>query len=113
MTSLGGEADVDVDPGRNELLQLGLQAGDPERLPQVVIGPEFAFVVRAVRELGRGVASEPRVGGLAKLDAVEAGNQPRGDQRSGPTRRCAPRACRGRRSGWQLVRFGVREPGAR
>ena len=29
----GGEADVDVDPGRNELLQLGPQVGGPERLP--------------------------------------------------------------------------------
>ena len=30
---LGGEADVDVDPGRDELPQLGPQVGDPERLP--------------------------------------------------------------------------------
>ena len=122
MASLGGEADVDVDPGRNELLQLGPQVGNPERLPQVVIGAELAFVVRAVGELGRGVASEPRVGGLAELDAVEAGNQPRGDQRFEPAAVVSPRACRGAisastrasaASGWQLVRFGVREPGAR
>ena len=87
-----------------------------------MIGPELAFVVRAVGELGRGVASEPRVGGLAELDAVEAGNQPRGGQRFEPAAVALPRERRARSplatrasaaSGWQLVRFGVREPGAR
>ena len=121
MVSLGGEADVDVDPGRDELPQLGPQVGNPERLPQVVIGPELPFVVRAVRELGRGVASEPRVGGLAELDAVEAGNQPRGDQRfelaavlaAGVPRAISASTRASAASGWQFVRLGVREPGAR
>ena len=91
-----------------------------KRLPQVVIGAELALVVRAAGELGRGVAGEPRVGGLAELDAVEAGDQPRGGQRCDPAavaRRV--RAARSRpsaaiaASGWQLARLGVREPGAR
>ena len=42
----GGEANADADPGRNALLQLTLQVSNPERLPQVVIGPELALVVR-------------------------------------------------------------------
>ena len=69
-----------------------------------MIGAELAFVVRAVGELGRGVASEPRVGGLAELDAVEAGNQPRGGQRFEP----AAVVCRGSAAGDLRPRAGER-----
>ena len=86
-----------------------------------MIGPELAFVVCAVLELGRGVIGEPRVGGLAELDAVEAGNQPRGGQRFEPAavprrgRAARDLRCRaGERGVWlAAVRFGVREPGPR
>ncbi len=121
MVSLGGEADVDVGPDGSELLQPGAQVGSAQRLPQVVIGAELALVVGAVRELGRGVGREPRVGGLTEVDAVEAREPPRGRERPGRWRSPAAgvpgaiSACTraSAASGWQLVRFGVRDPGGR